>query len=79
MECIKVTLLTEKEMAMVLFNGTTGRNFKVTGKMEWNLALEYGDHLKEILMKGSGVITDNMAKEYSNTKTVHTKANIKTS
>lgn len=41
--------------------------------------MEYGDHLKEILMKGSGVITDNMAKEYSNTKTVHTKVNIKIS
>lgn len=72
MECIRVTLLMERERGMEHFSGIMGRNLKEIGRMGLRKVLEFGDHQKEIPMRESGIITGNKVKELLGIKIVHT-------
>lgn len=77
MEFIEVILWMEKEKDMVLFNGTMVKNSRATGKMVLNVALAYGDHQKEIVMKVNGSIIGNMGKVFSSIEIVYIRVNLK--
>ena len=67
----------EGDLAMACLGGIMDKYFKAYGKMELKMDMEYGDHLKEIIIKDNGEIIDSMEMDFLNTKIVHIKDNLK--
>ena len=61
------------------FNGIMVKYFKVNGNQEPKMDLVFGNLPKVTTIKEIGYLTDNMAKEFINIKTVLMKDNLKIS
>ena len=65
----------EKEKDTELLLGIMVKNLKETGDKGLNQGLEFGSHLREIIMRDSGKIIDKKEKECFDIKSVHIKDN----
>ena len=63
MEFIGGNMLMEGDKGEVNFYGIMVRYFKVSGKMVRKMVLEFGNHLKEIIIKVIGSVIDKMEKD----------------